>query len=90
MTKQHNQNTIPDFKSVEEEAEWYDAHEVMDYIDEFKPVKVRFAKNLTDDITVRFAPEDMAKLRARADEKGIGPSTLLRMWAKKLLSNPHA
>lgn len=71
---------IPDFKSREEMAEWFDTHDTADYEDEFKPVKVRFAKNLSEGITIRLDPKTLQALREQAKEKGIGPSTLARMW----------
>ncbi len=39
---------IPEFKSRQEEAEFWDTHDLADYWDEFKPVKVRFARNLSE------------------------------------------
>lgn len=71
---------IPDFKSREEMAEWFDKHDMADYWDEFTPVKVRFAKNLSEGLHIRLDRESLAKLRGEAREKGIGPSTLARMW----------
>jgi predicted DNA binding CopG/RHH family protein len=71
---------IPEFKSRREEAEFWDTHDLADYWDEFKPVKVRFAKNLSEGITIRFDPETLAKLREQARKKGMGPTTLARMW----------
>ena len=67
---------IPEFKSVEEEAAFWDSHDTTDFDDEFRPVKVRFAKNLSEPLTIRFDPEVLAELRSRAKEKGIGPTTL--------------
>jgi hypothetical protein len=71
---------IPEFKSREEEAEFWDTHDLADYWDDFKPVKVRFAKNLSEGITIRFDPETLEQLRGEARKKGIGPTTLARMW----------
>ena len=71
---------IPEFKSRQEEAEWWDSHDITDYLDELKPVKVRFARNLSEGITIRFDPETPAKLREQARKKEIGPTTLARMW----------
>ena len=71
---------IPEFGSIEEEAEFWDTHDTTDFEDEFKPVKVRFAKNLSEGITVRLDAETLAELRSQAHEKGIGPTTLARMW----------
>jgi len=82
MTRKKEQQTsrIPEFASREEEAEWFDTHDMADYQDEFKTVRVRFAKNLSQGITIRLDPETLKILRDRAHEKGIGPTTLARMW----------
>lgn len=71
---------IPEFRNREEEAEFWDTHDVADYWDEFRPVKVKFAKNLSEGITVRFDKDTLATIRARAQEQGVGPTTLVRMW----------
>ena len=76
---------IPDFKSYEEEAAFWDTHDVSDFQDEFKTVQVKFAKNLTHSMNVRFDAKDITKLQEEADKKGIGPSTLARMWIKERL-----
>lgn len=79
-TRPREASRIPEFASVEEEAEWWDMHDFTDYLDELKPVKVRFAKNLSEGITIRFDEETLGELRRQAQEKGIGPTTLVRMW----------
>ncbi|MHB8575587.1 MAG: CopG family antitoxin [Dehalococcoidia bacterium] len=40
---------IPEFASREEEARFWDTHDLADYWDEFKPVRVQFAKNISHD-----------------------------------------
>jgi len=45
MTKKTTtKKRIPEFTSIEEEAAFWDTHSTTDYEDEFKPVRVRFAK----------------------------------------------
>ena len=68
------------FASYEEEAAFWDMHDVTDYWDELKPVEVRFAKNLSEGITIRIESETLNQVRAYAKEQGIGPTTLMRMW----------
>jgi len=81
MTKKNaTKNRIPEFSSIEEEATFWDTHSTADYEDEFKPVRVRFAKNLSEGITIRFDPDTLEKVRAQAEGKGIGATTLIRMW----------
>ena len=81
---------IPEFGSREEEARFWDTHDMADYWDEFKPVKVRFAKNLSEGLHIRLDPETMNQLRSEAAHKGIGPTTLARMWIKERLQGKKA
>ena len=81
---------IPEFHSQEEEAAFWDTHDMADHWDEFKPVTTAFAKNLSGAITVRLDPDTLQELRAQAGRKGIGPTTLARMWIMERLHNTSA
>lgn len=85
MKKISIKSRIPEFKNREEEAKFFETHSIADYQDEFKTVKVRFAKNLSEGLHIRLDPETLTKLRVEAKEKGIGPTTLVRMWVKEQL-----
>ena len=78
--KERESHRIPEFANRQEMAEWFDTHDMADYWDELKPVKVRFAKNLSEGLHIRLDSENLLKLREQARKKGIGPSTLARMW----------
>lgn len=83
MTRNGNRqpkSRIPEFASREEEAQFWDTHDITDYWDELKPARVRFGKKLSEGITIRLDPDTLKDLRARAHERGIGPTTLARMW----------
>lgn len=89
MTQEHEpprrrrattKSRIPDFASVQEEAAWWDSHDITDYLDELKPVRLRVAQNLSHGITVRLDEQTLTKLREQAHAKGLGPTTLARMW----------
>ncbi len=82
------ESRIPSFASREEEAAWWDTHDVTDYLDELTSVRVRFAKNLSEGITIRLDPETLTELRTRAHAQGIGPTTLARMWILERLRSP--
>lgn len=71
---------IPDFKSYQEEAKWWDNHSLADMQHLFNPVKTKVAKNLSSTMNVRFDPKTLIKLQTMANKKGIRPSTLARMW----------
>jgi hypothetical protein len=74
---------IPEFTSRAEEAASWDMHDLTDYWDEFKVVDskdVTVEKSLSTGITVRLTPDLLRQLRNLAKQRGIGPSTLARMW----------
>jgi len=77
--------TIPAFASVEEEAAFWDTHDTTDFEREFKPVRVRVGKRLTEPVTFRLDADTLAELRSLARKKGIGPTTLARMWVLERL-----
>jgi hypothetical protein len=82
---------IPEFATLEEEAAFWDTHSTADYEDEFRPVRVRFAKRLSTGVTVRLDPNTLKQLRTLAQERGIGPTTLIRMWVlERLQEKPPA
>jgi predicted DNA binding CopG/RHH family protein len=84
-TKQVKKGTIQPiqpFKTIEEEAEYWDTQTILDDINKGTVVGFHQA-NKTDTLTIRFAHEDIQRLREEADEQGVGPSTLARMLVKK-------
>jgi hypothetical protein len=77
-------SNVPRFRSVEEEAEFWDTHSTAEFEDEFEDVsdEVRFVVTRGQPkrgITVRLTEDALAALRREAATKGIGPSTLARM-----------
>lgn len=75
MTKRHR---IPKFKNLEEEAVFWDTHDTTDFEHEMKPVKIKF--DLSQPVSVRFDKKTLHEFKHRARTKGIGPTTLIRMW----------
>src|ERR1700694_1530509 len=88
--KPQNKSRIPNFATREEEAKFWDTHDISDYWDEMKPVRVRFAKQLSEGITIRLDPQTLSELRSLASERGIGPTTLARMWILEHLRRDEA
>jgi hypothetical protein len=83
MTEKSERSRIPEFSSREEEADWFDRHDMGNYLDEFEVLDrkdVRVAKQLSENLIVRLTPELLNRLRNEAERKGVGPSTLARMW----------
>ncbi|HEX9722531.1 MAG TPA: CopG family antitoxin [Candidatus Paceibacterota bacterium] len=83
MTEKNKKtNRIPEFSSIEEEAKFWDTHSTADFEDEFKPVKVKFGKNLS---VFRLDPKTTEQLNSLATAKGVDITTLIRMWIKEHL-----
>ncbi|MGI8484187.1 MAG: CopG family antitoxin [Thermomicrobiales bacterium] len=76
---------IPAFQNIEEEAEFWDTHDTADFPDEFKPVAVTIGPELAEKLTLRLDKADRDALARYAKRKGVGPSTLARMWIKENL-----
>jgi hypothetical protein len=78
---------IPKFKSVEEEAEFWDTHSIADYWNEFDPVDlvVALAKPKEETLVLRINRDVKTKLEKAAKDKGVTISTLARiLLAEKL------
>ena len=93
QNEQHANNSesrVPRFTNREEEATFWDTHDVSDYWDELKPVKLSVSKNLSKGITIRLDEETLEMLRQQAHRKGIGPTTLARMWILERLQSNSA
>jgi len=77
---------IPAFQNIEEEAEFWDTHSFTDFEGELVPTRIKVSKTLSGPVSVRLDPGDRAELVRQASAKGVGPSTLIRMWVKERLN----
>lgn len=77
---------IPSFNNIEEEAAFWDTHSFTEFDDELTAVEVTVSKNLSTPLSVRLDPRDRAEIVRQAQAKGVGPSTLIRMWVKEHLN----
>ena len=75
---------FPDFNkmSYEEEANWWDTHDLGDFWDELEDVDivVDLKKPKEEALVVRLQKELKDRLRKIAYRKGLNVSTLARMW----------
>ncbi|MCC6174205.1 MAG: hypothetical protein IT305_02780 [Chloroflexi bacterium] len=84
-SKMQPKQPVPEFRTREEEAEFWDTHDFADYWDEWAPAQVSESKNLSEGITIRLDPDTMKRVRQEAKQRGIGPTTLIRMWVLERL-----
>jgi len=80
-------NRIPKFNNVKEEAEFWDSHDVTDYLEELVPSKLVYKTrgDKNEILTVRVAPALKRELTKVADCYDISPSSLVRMWVVEKL-----
>ncbi|MDO8671707.1 MAG: CopG family antitoxin [Dehalococcoidia bacterium] len=87
MTKERKTTQLPEFKSEEEASAFWDTHSPEDFPGEFEPVEVKFSHPLIKrGLTVKLSEETIDELRKLGQEKGVGPTTLVRMWILEHLS----
>jgi predicted DNA binding CopG/RHH family protein len=71
---------IPKFKSYKEEAGWWDTHDVTE-IEGLKVVEEEvFIKPKKQIVSIRLERRLVNLLKRVAQEKGVGHTTLVRMW----------
>lgn len=80
---------IPDFKNIEEEANFWDAHDSEDY--QWEKVKdIKFSKELKSVfkkvVPIRLDEKTKKAVEKVAEAKGIGTSTAARMLIRERLS----
>ncbi len=85
IQKERKKSRIPEFKTIEEEAEFWDTHDTTDYEDEFKPIKARFADKLFDRVTIPVDADTLAQLDALAREAELNATALARRWVLERL-----
>lgn len=85
FVKKGTMKPMKPFKTLEEEANFWDTHDAVDVFGKDIRIGVHHVQK-SDTLTIRFEPDDIQKLREQAIHLGIGPTTLARMWIKEKLS----
>lgn len=73
---------IPVFKSIAEEAEFWDTHDITEYLSEMKHVDIEFAPRQPKEetIVIRVHAGLKRRLEQVAQQQGLALSTLIRTW----------
>jgi len=73
---------IPTFASREEEAAFWDRHDLTDYFDDFEynPSWFQVEGPLSEPVTLHLDLETMDEVRALAEAQGLPPDVLLQIW----------
>lgn len=76
------------FKDREKEAKFWEEN----YRETWKtgkPIKVKFAKNLSTTLNIRLDPVILNNVRLQASKKGLGPTQLIRMWIMEKMAEKN-
>ena len=76
---------IPEFKNIEVEAEFWDTHDLTDFLDEFEEVEISVKKPLDHVLSVRLDREELQILVGLAKTRG----TLVTTLAETLEASPE-
>lgn len=81
-SEQQPNGRIPEFSSIQEEAEFWDTHEITDYLDESWPVELTVAPDAHSvyRLTVRLRFEDWETLEQMAARRAVDPRQLAVKW----------
>lgn len=82
---------LPDFKNEDEEREFWIGHEIVDYVDTSRPIKMDLShlKPSTQTITLRV-PEGMVQdLKTIANKHDVPYQSLVKMYLAKMIRAEH-
>ena len=82
---ERKKSRIPKFANLVEEAEFWDTHDITDYMDELTPVEFKFSETLANGIVVRFTSDTLTKVYETAREQGITMDALIQQWVVERL-----
>ena len=87
--KKKKVSKIPNFKSYEEEATFWDTHSFVDFEDETKDVDIVFEleKPRNETLILRIQKSLKDRLASIANKKGVTTSTLARIWISEKLQS---
>ena len=91
MTKK-KVSRIPIFKSIPEEAEFWDTHDFTEFVDELTAVKMKvtLGQLKEETLTVRLQTNLKERLASIASGMGVNTSTLARMWIVEKMKQVEA
>ena len=72
---------MPDeFASRAEVAEFWDTHDITDYLDELQPITVKLSDTIAHGVIITFEPDTFNKICESARERSMSPETLINRW----------
>lgn len=82
---------MPRFKNEDEEREFWDTHEALDYFDTTKPVELDLSelRPSTKPITIRLTESLIASLKQLAHKKDVPYQSLMKIYLEKAVERDY-
>ena len=82
MNKRQKVKPIPKFKSEDEERKFWDTHDLTDYFNHFKPVKLDLSKlkPTTESISLRLPKSILLDIKLLANKRDVPYQSLLKIF----------
>lgn len=77
---------IPRLPIDQAAAAYWDTHSFAETAENTTEAAIRFVKQPKRAIAIRLDPDDMVKIEAMAEAKGLSYTALIRMWIKEHLA----
>ncbi len=77
---------IPALQTDQAAAAYWERQSFADVAEDTTEASIRFVKRPKRAIAIRLDPDDVAKIEAMAEAKGLNYTALLRMWIKEHLA----
>ena len=77
---------IPKFKSDKEAAHFWDTHDLTDFEEDLRPADIVFIRPERQVVSLRLDRKVVKSLKAYSAKKGLGYSSLLRMWILEMFN----
>lgn len=77
---------IPPLKTDQAAAAYWERQSFADVAEDTTEATIRFVKRPKRAIAIRLDPDDVARIEAMAEAKGLSYTALLRMWIKEHLA----
>lgn len=74
---------IPRFRSLEEEAEFWDTHDSTQFEDQWRPARIRIAEKLEHVLLVSLEARTIDRLAKIAREQGVDLTKLAGEWIEE-------
>jgi len=81
---------IPEFKTEETTAAFWDNHDFIDYIEDTEPIEdVVFERPKKETVSIRLEKGQINEIKRLSHKIGLGYSSLIRSWIIEKLANIH-